>query len=1375
MVSEGAQQHADVVNGLLYAILTESHKTGPPPSASSHTVPAAAVRLFGILCSVTRDHHASLLATLQRLASDTWGKLQDHVRSQVIWILRQLVQQAVQEAETLFLCLFRQVSGGDLSVGNVWLARQLLDVLRTNTQWLYTLPNLLALSLYTFLRLLPDHAVSKAPTVVELKQQEVAFCTQLIRERFQDCLVIGRDLVRLLQDVALIPDFEPIWRDLVHRPETMGAPGFSDLAQLYVVRTPTRFITSRVTPEMESQLRFLLAHVRMGHQRRYQTWFATRFLAAPESESLVADLIRFVCCSVHPTNQVLQSDVVPRWAIVGWLLKCCRSCHMEANAKLALFYDWLFFMPKTDNIMNIEPAMLCMVHSLPKYAIMTNSLLEFLFLLLDHYDAAHRDLILRGISASIDILVGKGVVPSLEPLATSGFIPTKLRERLQTLFPAHCRLDAPSPPHLAAERDSMGNIVGGGAGKRAVEEQRGKEGQVADMGEVGAGVSGSRPVGGSSAAAAAAAARREPIDASGSIAGAGAGEDAEKGEASAAGEDQAGGKGPGGAEKRGESAEGAEMELGEHGGGEGEVAEGGSGKGDRKRKREEREEGEEEAEEGGDVEAGEVEGGDVVEEEGKGEQSEELEGMDEEMKAVEGIVKSMEEAAAAGDGAKVIEGFKAFLEALRGEYSGIESGGRKPQREAEGKAPGNGHGEFKGGQETENEGRGGMGGVGGTGKRAREGRHAVKGEQRDEEDAGLDEERSDRSVDSDEAATGKDASGSGASEDGTSGNGVSAGAAAVKAKLGTPYPFEGAALSRWTSTEKPAAECVGQQGKKEGLGNGNKGVVAEVFFGLYERLVGLCWGRDEEGSNEEEDVREEGRGEGRDGGRGEGSGMEKDGGGDGGTGRKGGLMGKEKKGGIGAGKQASSAGAAGLSGGPGAAEGKGAALEEKAEEGAGEDKLPPPRCNGVLASEVSAGGRNKHQRRQQVFVSLVGDSWSWDGQEQQWLWQLAAAEAVGWGNTSEGLVGVESEEYVDNEQRQKKQQQGGEELSIALLLLQASATAAASSNSSADTSNIPTSKSAAPPASHNAWEGPSCEALAEETAIRPFSSDDGAFWQLHGREFSILRRRLTKSTAAQATPSPSPVPPKKKKKPTPSPVKDSSGNNKNSGGGGGSSKNSSKPQTKSGGGSSGGSNGTSQPKSQPNSKSPPEVQGGSTKKSPNKSPTKSPVKSPNQSPTKSPNKSPNKSPDKSPNKSPKKSPDKSPNKSPNKSPSKPKSPPKPAETNVTKSPKSPKKPKSPKSPKPPKPPTPPPAPPKIECEAHKNEQLVIMDGNLFFTNKLDQCEGSCIGDANCLYYTFSGLSCQLFTANMTIKPTKRCFSRKCQWAKCRDAEDGDYE
>ncbi len=37
----------------------------------------------------------------------------------------------------------------------------------------------------------------------------------------------------------------------------------------------------------------------------------------PESDSLVCDLIRFIVGVYHPSNAVLNSDIVPRWAVLG--------------------------------------------------------------------------------------------------------------------------------------------------------------------------------------------------------------------------------------------------------------------------------------------------------------------------------------------------------------------------------------------------------------------------------------------------------------------------------------------------------------------------------------------------------------------------------------------------------------------------------------------------------------------------------------------------------------------------------------------------------------------------------------------------------------------------------------------------------------------------------------------------------------------------------------------------------------------------------------------------------------------------------------------------------------------------------------------------
>ncbi len=72
----------------------------------------------------------------------------------------------------------------------------------------------------------------------------------------------------------------------------------------------------------------------MGNQKRYQTWFMQKYLSTPDSESLVPDLIRYICGVYHPTNAVLCSDIVPRWAIIGWLLKCIKVISFAPLAKM---------------------------------------------------------------------------------------------------------------------------------------------------------------------------------------------------------------------------------------------------------------------------------------------------------------------------------------------------------------------------------------------------------------------------------------------------------------------------------------------------------------------------------------------------------------------------------------------------------------------------------------------------------------------------------------------------------------------------------------------------------------------------------------------------------------------------------------------------------------------------------------------------------------------------------------------------------------------------------------------------------------------------------------------------------------------------------
>ena len=67
---------------------------------------------------------------------------------------------------------------------------------------------------------------------------------------------------------------------------------------------------------------------------------------------------------------------------------------------------WDFF----DLLFKIEPAMLLMARSVPKYSAITLNLIEFLVLLIQNFDASHPESTLRGITNSFTALLEKGVV-----------------------------------------------------------------------------------------------------------------------------------------------------------------------------------------------------------------------------------------------------------------------------------------------------------------------------------------------------------------------------------------------------------------------------------------------------------------------------------------------------------------------------------------------------------------------------------------------------------------------------------------------------------------------------------------------------------------------------------------------------------------------------------------------------------------------------------------------------------------------------------------------------------------------------------------------------------------------------------------------------
>lgn len=413
------KNHEDVSLGMLMSILTEPHN---------------ATKCYRDLTLVTRDGLTCVLNNLSNLILERYLKFHDTTRNQLLWLIKEMIRNAVTGVDSVCWNLMRYASGGDITPKNIILVESLLDIYIENRAWLDKFPVLICMVVYTYMRLIEDHNI---PQLMSLRQKEVNFVITLIRERFTDVLTLGRDLIRLLQNVARIPEFLQLWQDILLNPKSL-CPTFTNVLQLLQTRTSRRYLQSRLTPDMERKLVFLTSQVRFGHHKKYQEWFQRQYLATPESQSLRSDMIRFIVGVIHPTNELLCSDIIPRWAVIGWLLTTCTSNVAASNAKLALFYDWLFYDSEKDNIMNIEPAILVMHHSMRSHPAVTATLLDFLCRIIPNFYPSFAEKVRQGIFNSLQQIIEKRVLPNLHPLFDSPKLDRELRTTVRETFKEFC-------------------------------------------------------------------------------------------------------------------------------------------------------------------------------------------------------------------------------------------------------------------------------------------------------------------------------------------------------------------------------------------------------------------------------------------------------------------------------------------------------------------------------------------------------------------------------------------------------------------------------------------------------------------------------------------------------------------------------------------------------------------------------------------------------------------------------------------------------------------------------------------------------------------------------------------------------------------------
>jgi len=406
-------ENTDTMLGLLYSIL-------------SCKDPARAEKFYQYLTWIVKDRFAWLSSRLSKFIAEKWCKLSDLCKTQILWMVNTFVREDIKTVGESIKNLLKLIGIGDVSESNLMLASQMLEILTTHRKFLYASSSLPPHAFYTFVTLIPDHADNR---FVALRTREIQFCTKLFREKFQEIRGIGRDLVRLMLNCK-VPEFNSLWREVITNP-TSFAGDFTSPYQLLLLRTPRIYVASRLTFEAEQWLTFLMKRVsfKQGNYIRYQEWFRAKYLTAELSENAIPELIRYLCCVFHPDNQMLASDLVPRWAIISWLLKCCKTPQVVHNAKEALLYDFLFFPRTTEDfkVMNVEPAVLLMFNSVKLSPLECSALLEFLFSSIDRMEKVvgkGADVKVRdAIKNSFDMCIKVGMIRTMNPIMTGDYSP----------------------------------------------------------------------------------------------------------------------------------------------------------------------------------------------------------------------------------------------------------------------------------------------------------------------------------------------------------------------------------------------------------------------------------------------------------------------------------------------------------------------------------------------------------------------------------------------------------------------------------------------------------------------------------------------------------------------------------------------------------------------------------------------------------------------------------------------------------------------------------------------------------------------------------------------------------------------------------------
>lgn len=345
-IGQTNKKHKDhISHALLYGILIDGNNRA---------------KYYQDLLLLNGNNLSSVISFLETLIRENWRRIYDNVRQQSLWFLRETLTNNIDGIDRLYYAFLRQINPHEQCLD---LAETMLELLLAHPLFLKTYPEMMLLTIYTFLSIFPIYLRRKAP-----QQRQIDFLLSLTRDNLH-CL--GRDALRLLIQLGHIREIDLLLKHLALNSASDYLP------KILALQTHPKYLALPLSFDLEKHLQFLLDNCRINSQEKYYfEWFYNQYLnfkQYPDRIFLCSHIIRYICVVCR---NPLTPNKVPRWSFISWLLQQLANYHqtiqqtlisasqtaMNAAAvissstpqliqineqlvqcRLAVYYDWFFF------------------------------------------------------------------------------------------------------------------------------------------------------------------------------------------------------------------------------------------------------------------------------------------------------------------------------------------------------------------------------------------------------------------------------------------------------------------------------------------------------------------------------------------------------------------------------------------------------------------------------------------------------------------------------------------------------------------------------------------------------------------------------------------------------------------------------------------------------------------------------------------------------------------------------------------------------------------------------------------------------------------------------------------------------------------------